>query len=113
MERTLDYAPVTLPGASRRWPLATLAVALAIIGGTLAVYAAADGARDYLGTFGGCATGRTEALFQLQILTPLSFALPAFGWWLAKRVGIGVLLCRSSLWAGVAAWVTACVCAFK
>jgi hypothetical protein len=113
VERTLDYAPVTLPGVSRRWPLATVAVVLALGGATFAVDGAAEGARAYLGTFGGCATGRREALFQLQVLTPLSFSLPAFGWWLAKRVGTGVVLCRSSLLAAVAAWVTSCVCAFK
>jgi hypothetical protein len=112
VKRTLDYAPVTLPGASRRWPVATVAVALAIMGATLAVYGAVDGARDYLGTFGGCVTGRTQALFQLRILTPLFFSLPAFGWWLAKRVGTGVLPCRASLWVSMAAWITACVCAF-
>ena len=113
VERTLDYAPPTLPRAPRRGPLAILAVALAMAGATSAVYGAAHGALDYLGTFGGCATGRGEALFQLHVLTPLSFSLSAFGWWLAERVGMGVLLCRSSLWAGVAAWLTACVCAFK
>ena len=113
MAHAIAYAPVTLPGASRRWPLAMLAVALAITGAALGVCGAADGACDYLAASGGCATGRPDALLQLQILTPLSFSLPAFGWWLAKRVGIGVLVCRSSFWAGVAAWVIACVCAFK
>jgi hypothetical protein len=113
VDRTLDYAPVTLHGPPRRWPLAAFAMTIATAGATLAVYGAADGALDYLATFGGCATGRIEARFQLQVLTPLSFSLPAFGWWLAKRVGVGVLLCRSTLWASIAAWLTACALAFN
>lgn len=112
MEHTLEYAPIKLPGTSRRWPLATLAILLATGGAGAAVYSAADGAHDYLGTFGGCATGRVEAIFQLQIITPLTISLPTLGWWLAKQIGLGVRLCRCSLWAGIAAWATACVCAF-
>src|SRR5687768_419204 len=113
MEHLLDYAPALSPVAGmRRWQTGAATVVLATAGAALAVYGSADGAIDYLATFGGCATGRGEAQFQLQVLTPLSFTLPASGWWLANRVGFGVLLCRSALWAGIAAWLTACACAF-
>ena len=107
MERTLDYASPTIPRFTRRWPLAALAMTVSVMGAAWAVKTSVDAAQTYLGTFGGCATGRSGALFDLNVIIPMSFSLPGFGWWLAKRVGIGELLCRTSLWAAVAAWATA------
>ena len=67
-------------------------------------------AQRYLGTFGECGTGRQAATFQLTVLTPMLFSLPAAGWFLASRVGLGVLPCRCATWASVAAWATAFAC---
>jgi hypothetical protein len=114
MEPTLDYASRPQQrNAFRRGMASVSAVTIATIGAAAGVCLSAQGALEYLGSFGGCATGREEALFELRVLVPIACSLAGAGWWLANRVGEGVLICRCAFWAGVAAWVTACICAFK
>jgi hypothetical protein len=106
----LDYAPAALTRESRRRRLRAIAAAaevVAVAGTALAVLCAIGGARDYLGTFGGCATGRGEAVRQVRLYTPILFSLPVAGWVLAQRAGLSVLPCRCCLWAALAAWLAA------
>lgn len=106
----VDYAHVSLTQESRRRRLraiAAVAEVVAVAGAALAVLCAIVGARDYLGTFGGCATGRGEAIRLVRFYTPMLLSLPAAGWVLAQRAGLSVLPCRCCLWAALAAWVTA------
>jgi hypothetical protein len=109
---TLDYASIGTPGEPRQSPLAGFGMMLAVLGACGAVYNSVDGAMAYLGTFGGCATGRGEALFQLQTLAPVACGMAAVGWVMSSHVGRGALFCRTALWMGIAGWLTACVCAF-
>ena len=87
--------------------VAAVAEVVAVAGTALAVLCAVSGARDYLGTFGGCTTGRGEAVRQVRLYTPILFSLPAPGWVLAQRAGLSVLPCRCCLWAALSAWLTA------
>ena len=112
MTQTLDYASLYTPRPRLRWPIASLAIALALAGSGSAVDVSADAARAYLGTLSGCASGRSAAVFDLYITTPALFMLPAIGWLLSARVGVGVIVCRAALCGAVAAWSTAWVCAF-
>lgn len=57
-----------------------------------------------IGTFSGCATGRSEAFFRMAFVPPLACSMPALGWYVAKRVALPTLLCRCSLWCGLSAW---------
>src|SRR5205809_2372107 len=114
MEPTLDYAsPPQQSNEFRRGMAGAAAVTIATIGAAAAVYFSAQGAQEYLESFGGCATGRGEALFELKVLVPVACSLAGAGWWLARRAGAGVLICRCAFWVGVGAWATAGVCAFK
>ena len=114
MDEVLDYAtPRPRPLGLRPQCLLATTLVTATAGGILTVYAAADGANDYLGTLLGCATGRPDARRQLLVLAPLAASLPASAWSLARQIRVGVLYCRCSTLAAMAAWVTACAIAFR
>lgn len=112
MPPTLDYEPVARRDRGGRFWVAAGAMILAVLASGYAVYGAVDAARGYVGSFGGCATGRWEALFQLQVVSPIACSFAGVAWMVAKHVGAGVVLCRGATWVGVAGWLTACACAW-
>src|SRR4051812_28905482 len=109
MDRTLDYATVSQPAARGASVLPAFGMILAVLGASASVYMSIDGAMVYLESFGGCAWGRGEALFQLRMVAPVACWIAGMGWMLAAHGGWGVLLCRTALLMGIAGWLTACV----
>jgi hypothetical protein len=77
----LDYAATLLARESRRRRLRTIAAVAEVVAvaGTALAGLCLGGARDYLGTFGGCATRRGEAIRQVRLYTPMLLWLPAAG----------------------------------
>ena len=111
VERTLDYASV--PATSHFAWLAKAAPVVAVAGAAIAVITSISSAQSLIGTFSGCATGRQEAAFSLLVLPPAACALPATAWFFAGTSKMALLVCRCSLWSGVAAWLTAWACMFS
>lgn len=105
MERVLDYS--NLETSFRNRLIASAAAVAAFVGGMLALGLTIHSAQDLVGTFGGCATGRQGAAFGLLCYPPLASAIPASAWRLVAHSKSTALCCRCSLWAGLAAWLTA------
>lgn len=108
---TLDYAspakPPAGPGSTRAAPL------VAICGAALSVFASISNAQSVIGPHGGCGTGREQAKLFLLVLPPVLCSLPALACQSAAPAKLAMLICRCSVWSCVAAWITACVFAFR
>jgi hypothetical protein len=107
MSVTLDYASANLPRIPQRQKgicAATLAVAsaFAIIMWTTELAQAAV-------PIGWCDTGRAMAQFNLVYFVPISFVFPGGAWLAAHQANYTILICRCSVWASAAAWLTAVI----
>lgn len=100
MTRCLDYAPGSHPAVG----FAIIAVLLSLGGAVAATCITGDGLRDYLGTFGGCATGRSDAVEQIAFCTPIACLFSTGGWWLSTKHAAYIGLCRTGLLVSLVTW---------
>jgi hypothetical protein len=93
--------------------LAKAAAIAAVAGGAMAVLASISIAQVVVGSHGSCGTGRGEEALALLIVPPVLCTLPALAWQAAGPYKVALLVCRCSLWGGLAAWMTACAFMFR
>jgi hypothetical protein len=101
---TLAYANPDLPAPRRRvWGLIACAIAVAaaffITSKSLAL-------AESLTAYTDCGTGRTRMGQMLIFGMPMCLSVPLGAWLTARWAHFGLLLCRCSLWASIAGWLT-------
>lgn len=101
---TIEYAHLDLPAPRRRaWGTAASTVAVvAAIFITSRSLALAESLTD----FTDYGTGRAQMGQMLIFEMPMCLSIPIGAWLTARWAHFGVLLCRCSLWASVAGWLT-------